>query len=68
VESGSGNSQYTIKITIVTITHPMEVTGNYCAFIVTKMNIPVTKQPMLMLPGLTMKARKIALVIIYLWN
>ena len=35
VESGYVNSQCTIKITIMTIIHLMEVAGNCCVFIVT---------------------------------
>jgi hypothetical protein len=66
VESGYVNSQYTIKTTTMTIIHLMEVTGNCCVFIVMKMNMPVTKLPMLMLPVLSMNPRIINLVIILL--
>lgn len=66
--SGYVNSPYTIKITIMTITHQMEVTGNCCAFIVTKMNMPVTRLPMPMQLSLAMKPRTIALAIIHLRN
>lgn len=66
VESGCVNSQYTIKITIMTIIHLMEVTGSYCVFIVTKMNMPVTKLPMLMLPSIAVNPLIITLAIILL--
>ena len=49
VESGYVNSQCTIKITIMTIIHLMEVTGNCCVFIVMKMNMLANRLPMHML-------------------
>ena len=64
VESGYVNSLYTIKITTITTIRLMAVTGNCCAFIATKMNMPETKLPMLILPILAMNPRIATFIII----